>query len=401
MASTNSTTVSSTIRTRHERKLLDIAQGMHVYPKFASKSKMERGAGDTVRWNKILRVSKATSAHTPGTLIPSTSALALTSNYKEASMENWGSSFGWNEDIDVTSYISRPEHQKVIAQQMVNTLDYQVSKKMSTGCFRHRIDKDPVYIASSVCTAASTTTVLTGGSGLVTTNDDKNGGYVTITNPSGPGYDETALITDSVTTTADTITATFTQAPTAASYCHLTIGTDIKSTDVMTTTALMDCSGRHELFETEKFKGGIYRMFMHAAQHRDLWDDTTFMNSAIYDDSDRLENYKIGRWFDIEFMISSNLYREDEDGTENQLTGVVYVAPVFGANAYNVVSFANPGGSGDFAVNWLYVDKPDSQNLSMAARWATWKGMYAAAVTRSTSIIGLMTGATDMGITTS
>ena len=397
MASTSATTYASTIRTKHLRELVEVAQGMHVASKFASKAKAERGAGDTVRWNKILRAARATTASTQGTLIVPANAQALTSNYKEASLENWGSSFAFDDDI--TSYISKPENQKVIAQQMNNTLDYQIMKKICVGCFRHRIDKDSTYIASGAATAASTTTSLVGDANMVTTSDDKNGGFVTITNPEGPGYDECSKITDCTTTTADTAAVTFTQKPTAASRYHLTVGTGVVATDVMTTTALMDASGRHELFQTEKFKGGLYRMFINPGQHRDLWDDTTFINSAIYDDSDRLENYRVGRWFDIEFLITSNAYREDVSGDEDLGDGVCIVAPVFGANAYNIVSFANPGGSGDFAVNWHIVDTPDSQNLRLSARYISWKGQWAGAVTRATSIIGLMGGETDMGIT--
>ena len=394
-----STTYASTIRTKYYMELLKVAKGRMVADKFAGKSKMSRGEGGTVRWNKILRPTKQETVSTAGTLITAGQASDLTSNYKEASMEIWGDSFKFNEDVQITSFIKDKQNQEVIGNHMARSLEYQIIKKMSTGCFRHRIDKDATYVASSACTANSTTTSLEGGTGLVTTSDDKNGGYVTITNPSGPGYDECSLITDSTHTTADTLAVVFTQAPTAASYCHLTVGTGIVTTDVMTTTALMDCSGRHELFETEKFDGNMYRMFLHAAQHRDLWDDTTFSNSAIYDASDRFKNYKIGRWFDIEFLISSELYREDVDGTENQATGVVHVSPCFGSKAYEVVSFANPGGSGAFAVKFIAVDTADSQNLRNSAKFLSWKGTYAAAVTRATSIIGVMSGATDMGIT--
>jgi N4-gp56 family major capsid protein len=179
----------------------------------------------------------------------------------------------------------------------------------------------------------------------------------------------------------------------------VTVGTGIAATDVLTTGALLDVAARHELFQTERFNGGLFRMFMHAGQHRDLWDDTTFINSAIYDASDRFRTYRLGRWFDIEFLVSSEVYREDVDGTENQSTGVVYVSPVFGRNSHSVFTFANPGGSGKFGTKFLIVDTPDTSNLRLSRRYISWKGMYAAGVTRATSVIDLMTGATDIGIT--
>jgi hypothetical protein len=166
--------------------------------------------------------------------------------------------------------------------------------------------------------------------------------------------------------------------------------------DKMTTAGLLDVSAQHRKLETIKFPGGLLRGFFDANQERDLWDDTTFLNSAIYDSSERLKNYRVGRWLDIEFMVSSNIYREsDSDGTESA-TGVVYVAPIFGDYSYSVVRWGQ--GMGDFGVNFYYVDQPDSGNLRMGAKWISWKSFFAAKTLRATSIIGLMTGATDQDI---
>ena len=398
MAATSKANYTSTVRTKYLQKLIKTAGGYLVAHRFAAKQKVERGAGDTIRVNKILRPAKTTATSAEGTLVVASSATNLVTNFQEFALENWGNSFGFNEDVEITSFISDAQNREVIARQMAQSLEKALQAKLATGGMRWRIDKDTEYQRQGTATAASTTVLLVSGTTFVITDADMDGGYVTIINPDGPNYDITSQMADTTHTTADTAAVVFPQACTAASNFIATVGTGLGAADVLTTTALMDMSGHHELFETEKFSdNGGYRMFMHAAQHRDLWNDTTFLNSAIYDNSGRFKNYKVGRWFDIEFLISSELYREDVDGTTNA-AGLVYVSPVFGANAYNVYQFAQPGGSGTFGVTFYTVDTPDSGNLRNSAKYLSWKGHFAAGVTRATSCIGLMTGATSMGL---
>jgi hypothetical protein len=137
--------------------------------------------------------------------------------------------------------------------------------------------------------------------------------------------------------------------------------------------------------------------FLDAAQEVDLWTDTDFINNANYDASQRYANYRLVRWLDQEHLISSNLYREDVDGTENQASGVVYVSPIFGANSYCLIKWGTPG-SGIYGVKFYYVLEPDSENLTMNERYVSWKTSIGKAVLRSTSVIGLMTGATSQNV---
>ena len=349
---------------------------------------------NTIRHNRILQLAKQTTAATNGTLITASDAKALTSNYKDFTMENWGDSFGINEDVDVLSFVSDAQNQEVIAYQMARTLNYQVAKKLSTQGLRHRIDDDSTYQVSGTVDSATASTVV--DATLTQADDFWNGGYITITNPDGPGYDETVPVTDFVNATA-TLSAAFTNVPTTASHYRLTVGTGVAATDKLTTTGLLTASIMHGLLRTERFSGMLYRAFIHPAQHNDLYNDTTFKNSAVYDNSGRFKSVRLGRWFDIEFLISGELYREDVDGTENE-DGIVYVSPIIGAHAYAIYNYANPGGSGKFATKFYVVDKPDSQNLRASAKWISWKGMWAGGVLKSTSVIDLMTGATSLNI---
>lgn len=394
MAATSSTTYASTLQTKWQKQLLKTAAGYLVADRFANTQVMGVGEGSTVRLNRILRPAKKTSASTAGTLVAASSAKALTSNYIDITMEIWEDSFAFNEDVNIQSFVTSAQNRDVIANHMARTLDYRIISKMATQGLRWRVDNDATYQVTGTVDSASTTTVV--DDALTQSDDHWNGGKLTILNPSGPGYDETAAVTDFVAS-SDTLTvATFTNAPTSASKYSLTVGTNLAATDVLTTDALLYVAALHEKLETEKFDGGLLRMFIDPAQHRDLWTDTTFKNSAIYDSSERFKNYRLGRWFDVEFLVSSEMYRESVAGVEDQAAGVVYVTPVFGANAYQVVRFGN--GMGKFGTKFHVVDKPDSQNLTLSATYLSWKGYFGAKVTRATSVIGLMTGATSLGV---
>ena len=405
---TNSDNFAGSIPIKWQTELLKVAAGYLVADKFANTEVMAPATGDRVRLNKVLRPAKQTTASTAGTLIASTSAKSLTSNYMDLVMETWGDSFGFNEDVSIQSIIQDPKIKEVIANQMARSLDYQVIKRMSTEGLRIRNDGDTTLMKSF------TVDGLSNGSGTPTTiqfsdvsaftadsDDTWNGGFACFTAPGGPAYDECRQVDDNDQGNETIVMAAadaFTQAPTTDSSGIITVGTDIAATDVFTASNIATMAAHHEYLQTEKFEGGLIRCFLHSAQKADLWTDTGFTNSATYDDSGRFKNYSIIRWLDNEFMVSSEIYREDVDGTENQSTGIVYVAPFFGKNSYSVVRFGNTGAGSKFGVEFIPVFGADSQNLRKSAKWLSWKGNFAAGVTRATSCIGLMTGATDLGI---
>lgn len=389
MANTSTTTFASAIITKHKKELLDYAKGMLVAPRFAVLDHEAKGEDGTVRWNKMLRLPKITSAGSEGTMFGYASARAASTNYIEASPSRFEDALAINEEVDIKSWIPSSAYREGVGNQIARTIEYQTIKALSTGCLRHRIDADTTYEVNGTVDSGSTTTIV--DDALTQSDDAWNGGYVTFVNPEGPNYDVTALVSDFVAS-SDTVThATMKQTPSTSTKYHMAIGTALASTDVMSTAGMIASSGILETVQAPKFGGGIYRCFLDAAQHSDLWADTTFINSAIYDNSGRLESYRIGRWFDIEFYVASELYREGVDGTENQASGAVHVAPIFGKGAYGLVYWGNGGSK--YGVKIMYVDKPDSNNLTGVVRWISWKTYLAAQVLRATSVVGLMTGA--------
>lgn len=392
---TNTTTYASTIKTKWQLELLKSAEGYLVADKFANTQVMGRGEGGTLVLNRLLRPAKQTTSSSAGYLYDYDDAKALTSNKIEVTPTLWGDSFGFTDVEDIQSFITMPQNREIIARQMAQSFDYQVMKALATGSMRHRIDKDTSYQVSGTATSGTTTTLVNTGA-LAEADSAWVGGYLTIVNPGGANYDIAAIVTASDQSSTNVTVGTQPQAYGSTSKYRLTVGTGIAATDKMTVTGLLDVSALHRKLQTPKFKGGIYRMFMDAAQERDIWDDTIFTDTAKYDDSERYASYSVGRWLDIEFLVSSEMYREDVNGTENQATGVVYVAPIFGADSYSVVRWGM--GQGDFGAQFIVVDQPDSGNLRSGMKWLSWKAYFAAKVLRATSSIGLMTGATSLNV---
>lgn len=394
--STTTTNYTSAVRTKWETDLLKKAAGMLVADRFATTKVVGKGEAGTVRFNKLLRIAKKTTQDTEAYAYDLSDAKYLTSNYIDVTPTKWGDSFAFTDDVSIEAFITDPDNQSEIANQVARSMEYQTQKTIATQCLRHRIDNNATYQVSGTCDSGSSATALVDDA-LTEIDDFWNGGYVTITNAEGPAYDETSAVSDFVAST-DTATVAFTNALTTDSKYRMCVGTDIEATDVVTTSGLLDVRMMHRKLETMPFNGGMLRCFLQAEQERDLWKDTVWANTAQYDDSGRYTNYELIRWCGIEFLVGSELYREDVDGTENQSTGLVYVTPVFGQKAYSVYRWGM--GSGSFGVKFEYKDGPDSGDLRNNFKVISWKSKHASKVLRSTSIIGLMTGATDYNLLT-
>lgn len=394
---TNTTTVSSAVRTKWELDLIKKAAGRLVLERFANTKVQGMGEGGTIRINRLLRVAKKTTADTQGTIYGHADAKALSTNYIDITPTKWGDSFNISEEASIDAFLSQEDYRQEIANQMARSMEYQVMKLICTGLLRHRIDADGTYQKSGTCTTASSTGVALYGASVLTEADDFwNGGYATITNPDGPGYDETSKVTD-FATTGDVATVSFTNGLTTGSKYRITVGTNLAATDVLTTDGLLDVSAILRETEADPFAGGIFRGVITAAQERDLWDDTIWKTAAQYDDSGKYANYRLVRWAGHEMLITSEPYREDTDGTENQSTGVVYVSPFFGDKTYSIVSW-NPMGTGTFGMEFVYKENPDSADLRNSFKAISWKTRWGGKVQRATNGVGLMTGATSLNI---
>ena len=366
-----------------------------IADKFCDKEGVEKGAGGTVRWHKIIRPAKVTSTTAAGTLKGYADAKYLTSEKVEVSPSFFTDVFAIDDNVDIQAFFKNEDYMRAIANQQALSMDYQAMKLWSTQCFRHRIDKDTNYQKAVTATTANSAGTSLISTSLTEADDYWNGGYATGINAEGGVYDETSQISD-FATTGDTATVSFANGITTSSRFRIVAPTGIVAGDKLSSTGLLDVAGLHQALQTERYSGGVFNGIIDSEQFRDVWDDTTFLNSVIYDSSEKLKNYQLYRFFDIMLHVSSQTYRESATDGSESTTGAVHVAPIFGANSHKIIPWAH--GSGNYGTEWYLVDKPDSGNLTMGARWISWKSYWAGKVTRSTSVIGLMTGATSQAL---
>jgi hypothetical protein len=393
------TTLASAIKTKYEKEMLPLIRGQEAFSKFASKSKMTKMDGDTVRWNKVRRLAKQTTFNLTDGQVTNASPKALNTDYLEATVGVVGDSLEGTKGVKLTAILKDDTYMDAVVDQILRTKEYLGQKQIAQYCLRHRVDNDSTYEVSGTCDSGTVSTLV---DDALTQADDfwgtdaSNPGFVCGTGPEGVNYDIASLVTDFVAS-SDTATVDFKQACGSTMKYHMVIGTGIVAGDKMTSTAISRVAGKHQLLMTKKFKGNTLYGFMHPAQLADMYTDATFVDIMKYSKPGLFANYETYRVFGVEFIILNELYREDDDGSENESTGVVYVSPIFGKDAYNVSKWTN--GKDGFGIEVDVITKPDSGNPWGLKWWINWHGYAAVATQRATSIIGLMAGATDMGLT--
>lgn len=400
MAVTEISDLSSAVDVKFKKKLLGLIEGKDGFTKFASSGKMERGAGDRVRWNKLLRLARQTSYNLVETSVSITEK-EFVSNKVEAVIGYMGDAVKLTKGAKITSIITDDSYAKSVADQILRSREYVGLKELSRFGLQHRVDFDSTYEKNvDVTTATSTTewrsTGLTEADNFWGESTTKVG-YCTQTNPEAANYDNSASVTDFVQSGGVVTTTAFPQNNDTNGRMHIVRGTGIIATDVMTTAALLRVAGIGEEMQWDRFPGGIYRGFIDPAQHNDLYGDSVF--TTIMQNVEGLKElgrYRVFRVYGIELMVVPDVFREDADGTENASTGAVYNANIFGADSYNITKWSE--GEGEFGVNTRLIEKPDSGNLWGFVWWITWDSMSAVKVLRATNVISLKTGATALPV---
>lgn len=396
MAYTSTTTQASAIQTLYKEKLLPYLKERDIMTRFASKQKMERGSGGTVRWNRLLKVAPPSRGNLAETTTTSTPK-AITSNYIEATPETTGDAFQFTKHAKLESLVKDEAFREIITQQIVEFREKAILQEIYLYGLHHRVDNDSTYEVSGTADSGSTTTLV---DNALTQSDDhwgtdtSNWGYCTITTPYGANADTTSKVTNFVAS-SDTCTVAFNHAIDTTSKYHLVRGTALAATDTLSITALTRVAAIHEYLKTPKFDGGFYRSIIHPGQHQDLHNDSVYQTIIQYSAPKKLGNYETFRTFGIEHLVSNNLYREDVDGSANATSGVVYGTPIFGPNAFAITKWTD---GDEFGIEINIINKPDSGNYYGIQSWISWHTIYALKVLRATAIVSLMTGATDLPV---
>jgi hypothetical protein len=403
LSTTNKAAVATAIATKIHKKLLDKNRGDWEWVQWGQKEGQVEHNHDTVRKNRIIRPADQTSALSEGSQYSDLTPKALKTEKIETTLVQMGDLFEFTDLVDLASAVYRDDIIQEVVDQYSRSLSYQIAKKAATECVRHRVDNDSTYEVNGTADSGSTTTLV--DDALTQSDDAWNGGFCTITAPTGTNYDVTRKVSDFVAS-SDTVTlAAFNHAIDTTSKYHMAVGTGILATDVFSIAALIRARGSVGKMKIPRFDDGVYKMPINSEIHQDLWSDSTFTNTAIYDDSKRYKSYNVGRWLDVLFPESEQVYREDVDGTENAATGIVHVPVLLGKNMYDILHWGNAKGRGSgslkraLSVNVYLIDQPDSGNPLATKWWIGWKANYALMVNRATAGFGVMCGATAMPVT--
>jgi len=397
LAVTQISDLSSAVKTKFIKKLRDKIKGQDAFTKYASSGKMERGEGDTVRWNRLLRLARQTSYNLAETDVSITEKEFI-SNKVEASIGYMGDAVKLTTAAKQTSIIDDETYSDEVADQIIRSREYVGLKEISRYGLHHRVDNDSDYEVNATVTTATSTTSF--ASSTLTQNqyhwgqDTAKVGYCCGTNPEAANYDNSSLITNFNSTTATTLA--FPQNNSTSTKFHIVRGTGILTTDKLTCAALARVAGLGELLQWKRFPGGIYRGFIDPGQHADLMTDSTYASIVTgVEGLKELARYQVFRAYGIELTVVPDVFREDVDGTENT-AGVVHNAPIFGADSYNITRWSE--GEGEFGVKTNFISKADSGNLFGFINWIVWSSMSAAKTLNATNVCVLMTGATAQAV---
>jgi hypothetical protein len=400
MAITNTTTLASAIPIQWNKELIPIITDELLVGKFANKSRITRGTGGTITLNRALRIPSVAWGNLAETTQTGT-PIALTTNKQIIEPVITGATLQISKLSRLESIVKDEQLKKSLTEQIIRTLSESILENIYLYGLHHRVDNDATYEVSGTADSGSTTTLV---DDALTQNDDhwgtdsSNWGYCSFTGPEGTNYDQTSKVTNFVASSDTCTLDALQQAVDSTSKYHLTRGTGILATDVISVAALTRVAAIMEFARTPKFKGGIFHGFIDAAQHQDLMLDTIFQTIIQYSAPKKLGNYSVYRVFDQELMVTNDLYREDVDGSKNKSTGVVYGTVIFGEDSFAFRNWNDAGDEYGIEFNFIGFDKADSNNYYKLQKFISWHTIAGLNVNRATGVVSLMTGATALPI---
>lgn len=378
MAITLRATVASNMINYQKERLLVGFHNQMVASQFAQRSSgVPTNKGDTVEWHFKMKLARLSSALSENTDI---TPKAMYMSSKTATAEEWGDAVQKTRRLDLTTKHlgGWNEMTDSLATGMAESLDYQMLTTLAGGGYRVRADADATYTVDCAATSDGSTTTFI--STTLTESDDAwNGGYITITSPDTSDYAdranycETRLISDFVAST-DTVThAAFAYATQSGCTAHLCVGTGVAAGDVLSTAVVglfvrtlkrnkgvrfndgLVTKGMMNHKETSNLPPGSggpgYWVGLLSQEHEyDFMKDTTWVSAGTSVKTDWLVNGEMDKWMGTKFYGTTQAWREDVDGTENEATGVVQLVHFLAQDAYGLSPISAPGAEGDFGV---------------------------------------------------
>lgn len=398
MAITQQADIQGTVQTQWDKKLLTdmLLAASYEYLTIAKDARTEsmgRGNGDTKRFSRILRQSKQTTNYTPGTIqsIDNSAVKKFTSNYKDITNVFLSDIFGIDEEVDIISFLGNEDYRRVVALQIAQSHDYILQKLMATGLIQMRVDMNATNYVNGTLTGVGSGTVSDTARGEA--DDYWNGSTIAFWDSTKSCYDESGVVTDFVGATG-TFTVALTNTAVVGQRYVISNRKDLGASSMLTTAALMRCTAWLKALYAAKFPGGTYRGLISPQQEIDLHKDPDWKAYVQYDRSNVVERYTPLQWFDVQLLVGTEIYRTDTDGTENQASGDVHHALVYGQEAFAIEAWGDKG-EGFFNTQVYMLDQPDKYDTRNARKGLLWKDVYGTGILGATRGVALLTGASN------
>lgn len=396
MASTTVTNVAAAIDTILPRVLQPMVEDYLVVSKYAQTEPIQKGEGDRYYLTRLLRPAMVTSTTSAGTMLAGSdsSVKSLVANRKEVTPQIITDAYGFEDTVDILSWLKNPDFLKAIAQSWAASMDrYYLRNILSIEGTRFRNDWDPTYQFTGTASGGTTSTLI--AAALSGADDLYNNWTLGVTGVSSQNYGIAKRITDFVAST-DTATIAFPQAPDSTTKFLVTGNTNLASSSVITTTSIAKLIAQAEQLHVPAYSAQAKLVgFLHSLQKLDLIQDSVWQDTATAHMGGNFKNYEVNRWYDCEFVLSTHLRREDTSAAASD-TGALFVSPFLGGGAFKMMPWGH--GSGAFGAKLHVVDQPDSYNLHSGKRFLTWKSYAAGIVPNCNFAPTLITGATTSGL---
>jgi N4-gp56 family major capsid protein len=344
----------------------------------AKKYVQPKHGGNTARFPIVRSLDRVTGTITEG---DNPAAAELIVDAVEVSMTKKGNAVQvtkelWKTGIEALS--------KQVARELrVNANDmvtYNIQSIIASRGNRSRIDLNPAYqVGGTVDSATSTTLVDDALEAIFTSDDDCNGGIVTIV--SGPGKGQARVITDYTASGGSLSVAAWDVTPTTASKYKITLTDGIDSSLPMTSDGFLYAKAVLGQYEAPKFGKGVrFRCMIDDAIESDMIHDDFFSKTGMYSDPKKMEQALIGKWMGIEVGVESRGWLEAAGTAGTYSSGAaVHNAIFYSPDSFGAVAL-DDGGESVGGIEFYNIMTPDHTNRTLAYTTHSYDAYFASAV---------------------
>lgn len=360
--------------------------------KDATKFKQPKGRGNVAQFPRLRPIAVITSATSEGS---NPSAVALTTDCINVTMAKLTNAVqvtkeSWQTGIRALSAMVGKKLRKNYNRSVTRNIQQTLSRMGN----RSLMDLNPAYQVGGTFTTGSLTVPADTARGEA--DDFWTGGMLILT--SGPAAGAAARITD-FANSGGVFTATFAIAPTTGTTYKAIVTPHISAALPFGTDAFIRAVYALQGYQAEPRQGSMWKCNIDPAMMADMKKDPVFIQSGMFNDTDKLEKGLRGFWFETLIGLDSEGWYEAACTQANGATemgaysaaGPVHTAWFYGDDAFGCVSVEGEG-EGPANVEFFNIMEASTGNNTLAFTDHTWATYFASIVPFAPHVHGIMCG---------